>query len=483
MFAIAFADVRIRIRHAIAPLTSALVAWALGAAAPLAGQTPPAATIPAAMAKLRAGNADAAIAIMQTVVARDSNNSRAWRVLGAAEKQAGHFAPAITAYTRALTLDTSATAAVAMYGIGASYARSGNADSAFQWLGRAKSSHRLDLTGIDADTELVTLRNDARYTALRPVPADFADPIVEPVKIVREWDGESANDQFGWIARSIGDVDGDHVADFVTSAPTRSNGGASAGRVYVYSSRTGKLLWTVDGKPGETLGIGIEAAGDVNRDGVPDVIASAPGAGKAYVYSGRDGHVLLTFSAENAADGFGAHVAGNVDVNGDGYPDLLVGAPANSANGKGAGRAYIYSGKDGSLLLTLSGERAGDAFGSTVAGASDRAHGFTFMVGAPGAGDNHTGRTYVYHRAAAATVVCDRIRQHRRRTRRNVSLGPRRYGRRRSGRRLCFGLDQQRQGSGDGKDLRQLRCRRSPTLRPHWRESGRWLWHIVVGRR
>ncbi len=55
--------------------------------------------------------------------------------------------------------------------------------------------------------------------------ATFENPFVEPVKILREWDGEAANDQFGWIARNIGDVDGDGVADMVTSAPTSNGGG------------------------------------------------------------------------------------------------------------------------------------------------------------------------------------------------------------------------------------------------------------------
>src|SRR4029079_17107064 len=116
----------------------------------------------------------------------------------------------------------------------------------------------------------------ARFTALLPAPEDFANPFVEPVTILREWDGEGSGEQFGSIARNIGDVDGDHVADVVTSAPTKNVGGANAGRLYVYSTKTGKLLWQADGHPGDQLGSGVEGAGDTNGDGVPDVIASAP---------------------------------------------------------------------------------------------------------------------------------------------------------------------------------------------------------------
>jgi FG-GAP repeat protein/VCBS repeat protein len=172
-------------------------------------------------------------------------------------------------------------------------------------------------------------------------------------------------------------------------------GGENAGRISVYSSRTGKLLWSADGKPGEQLGTGVESAGDVDGDGVQDVIAGAPYSGRAYVYSGRDGHTLFTLRAENDSDAFGLHVSSAGDVDRDGHADFLVGAPANKSGGRGAGRAYLYSGRDGHLLLTLTGERAGDAFGSTIGGYSDSVRTF-IVVGAPGAGSRKTGRTYVY---------------------------------------------------------------------------------------
>jgi hypothetical protein len=227
-----------------------------------------------------------------------------------------------------------------------------------------------------------------------PSPA-IAGPFVESVTVVHEWIGEGAGDQFGWIARVIGDVDADGYNDFVTSAPTRKNGGDNAGRVYVYSGHSGALLWQVDGAPGDQLGSGIEAAGDVNGDGIGDVIASAPEIDSAYLYSGRDGRTLRTLHGEHGADRFGEHVASVGDLDADGYADVIIGAPGNNAGGKGAGRAYVYSGKSGQLLLTLTGERNGDAFGSTVAGFSDARNHF-IVVGAPGAGPRKSGRVYVY---------------------------------------------------------------------------------------
>ena len=359
----------------------------------IAAQAPPEPTVAAAAARLQALDPAGAVRILEAVVSREPANTRAWRLLGVAHHNAREYDEAIAAYRKALELAPETPQV--FYNLGAAFARKQDTDAAFEWLGKAKATHKLDLTPITSDTDLAALKNDPRFAALLPTAGDFADPFVEPVKIIREWDGEAANDQFGWIARSVGDVDHDRVPDVVTSAPTKDIGGAAAGRVYLYSTKSGRLLWSVDGHPGDRLGSGIEAAGDVNRDGVPDVIASAPGAGKAYVYSGKDGHVLLTFTAEKTSDAFGQHVSGVGDVNGDGYPDVIVGAPANGAGGDGAGRAYVYSGKDGSVLLTLTGGAAHDAFGSAVAG-SHSAKGSVLIVGAPGAGPRHAGRTYVY---------------------------------------------------------------------------------------
>ena len=344
-------------------------------------------------AKLQAGDAAGALAIVEPITAREPKNARAWRVLGLAYIRTKQYDRALAAYSTALELEPNNP--TALYNTGVVHALQGQKDAAFEWLARARSTGKVDITQIDGDNDLVSLKGDVRFAALLPTREEFAKPFVEPVKIIREWDGEAAGDQFGWIARNIGDVDGDHIPDVVTSAPTKDIGGANAGRIYVYSTRTGKLLWTADGHPGDQLGTGVEGAGDTNRDGVPDVVAGAPFGGKAYVYSGKDGHVLLTLTAEDKADQFGQHISSAGDVDHDGYADVIVGAPSNNAGGQGAGRAYVYSGKDGHLLRTLTGEAAGDRFGSTVGGGGGRKQSF-LIVGAPGAGPGKHGRTYVY---------------------------------------------------------------------------------------
>jgi hypothetical protein len=359
------------------------------------GQPPaPPPGLPQAMARLQAQDPAGALAIAEQIVAREPGNARAWRVLGVAAKGTKDLDRAMAAFRKSLELEPANS--TALYNIGVVYALKSDRDRAFEWLGKAKATHRIDMTQIQPDADLASLRDDPRFAALLPVPADFAAPFVEDVKILREWDGEAMNDQFGWIARPIGDVDGDGITDIVTSAPGTPGPGTTApGRVYLYSTKTGKLLWKVDGTGNDRLGTGVEGAGDTNKDGVPDLIASAPGAGHAYVYSGKDGHVLFTMTAEDPADNFGAHASGVGDVNGDGYDDVIVGAPRNAATGAGTGRAYVYSGKDGKVLLTLSGEHAGDGFGAAVAGGRRGSRVF-LIVGAPGAGGTHSGRSYVY---------------------------------------------------------------------------------------
>jgi hypothetical protein len=351
------------------------------------------------MGLLQSGDAAGAAKMLEAVTAREPQNGRAWRNLGVARTQLRDFDGAIAALERSLAVEPAIP--TPLYLIAKVHAARQDKDRTLEWLGKARATGKLDLSQAEVDPEFAFLRADPRFAAVLPQPADFEHPFVEAVTVLREWDGESAGDQFGWIARNLGDVDGDGVPDVVTSAPTRNVGGENAGRIYVYSTKSGKLLWTADGKPGDQLGTGVEGAGDTNADGVPDVIAGAPNGGKAFVYSGKDGKVLHSFVAESANDQLGRHTCGVGDLDRDGFGDVLVGAPGNNAGGEGAGRAYVYSGKDGKVLLTLTGERAGDAFGSTVAGYSDTSRSF-LMVGAPGAGPAHHGRVYVYGGLAAS---------------------------------------------------------------------------------
>ncbi len=347
----------------------------------------------AAQGSIQAGDFASARATLEQLTAHEPDNGIAWALLGYALRNLQDFPAAVAAYEKAVPLRPKAGGTLLQGGM--AQAQAGNLDRAFAWLERAKAAG-MDVTAVDLDPAAAALRADPRYDSLFPTDAEFGDPFVEPARIIREWRGEHAGDQFGWIARDIGDVDGDDVDDVVTSAPTWGPEGSNAGRVYAYSSGTGALLWRADGHPGDQLGTGVEAAGDVDGDGTPDVLAGAPFGDRAVVYSGHDGRVLLEVDAPQPGEAFGRHVADLGDVNDDGHADFVVGAPLNDAAGKDAGRAYVVSGADGSTLLTLTGEEAGDQLGATSGGAVHEGR-MTLIVGAPNAGAGDLGRVYVYH--------------------------------------------------------------------------------------
>jgi hypothetical protein len=140
-------------------------------------------------------------------------------------------------------------------------------------------------------------------------------------------------------------------------------------------------LFTLQGDSpnrGDDFGTCIAAAGDVDRDGYADIIIGAWGAdrggqntGAASVHSGRDGRVLLSWAGDSAGDSFGGAVAGGRDVDRDGYPDLLVGAFFDDANGLESGTVYLFSGRDGRQLRAWHGDDARDKFGCCVAFVTD----------------------------------------------------------------------------------------------------------------
>ncbi len=362
-----------------------------------------AADIAEARAKVKSKDYEAAVEILEKIIQDQPKNPEAWKLLGMSYHAMKMLDDALNAHLRATKFPQ--TRPGAFYNVACVHALQGNKKKAFQYLRKAGTTGAIDLARMENDPDLAHLKDDPQFRDLCPSPEMFADPFVEDVEIIHEWDGEAPLSQFGWIARNIGDVDGDGIFDVTTSAPSLANGGPGAGCVYVYSSKSGKLLWKVKGKPGESLGSGIEAAGDTNGDGIPDVIAGAPSASKAYVYSGKDGAVLLSLAGK-PGDSFGRKVSDVGDVNGDGCDDLLIGAPTESTVAKNAGRLYVYSGKDGKLLFDLAGERAGDNFGSSAGGASTKKE-TLIVVGAPNAGPKKSGRTYVYSGAGELKFVIE----------------------------------------------------------------------------
>ena len=115
-----------------------------------------------------------------------------------------------------------------------------------------------------------------------------------------------------------------------------------------------------------------------NRAGVHDFLVGSPGgdpahAGHADLYSGKTGGLLHRFDGATAGDSFGWAVSSAGDVNHDGRPDIVVGAP-QFWTGAGPGFAYIYSGRTYDLIRTLSGDVTGDQLGSGTGWTRDINH-------------------------------------------------------------------------------------------------------------
>ncbi|MBI3745891.1 MAG: SgcJ/EcaC family oxidoreductase, partial [Chloroflexi bacterium] len=157
-------------------------------------------------------------------------------------------------------------------------------------------------------------------------------------------------------------------------------GPRNTGRVYVYEGLSVEPRHEIDSDAtGAALGaMFLAVPGDLDGDGTPDTYSSdfsnrakGPSTGRVYVHSGRDGHPLLTLTGETAGEGFGTSPADAGDVDGDGRPDLIVGAWQYAGAAIAGGKAYLYSGRDGKPLATFTCRTPGDTFGFDAVGMGD----------------------------------------------------------------------------------------------------------------
>lgn len=193
------------------------------------------------------------------------------------------------------------------------------------------------------------------------------------------FDGESPGDNFGAALATVSDLSGDGVPDLVVGAGLADYSHQNAGAVYLISGADGSVLRRHDGQGTDRrFGFLVCSAGDANGDGFEDYAASARSdnsfrypSGMVVLYSGADGSVLREFRSARNWDRFGHALAPAGDVNGDGFDDLLIGAPDDDFAGIGTGSAFVYSGEDGSPLHTLRGSKTWDRFGKSVCSLGD----------------------------------------------------------------------------------------------------------------
>ena len=156
--------------------------------------------------------------------------------------------------------------------------------------------------------------------------------------------GDAPGDQFGSAVSGVGDVNGDGTRDFAVAASQSGNSGP--GYVRVYSGARGTVLHTFVGDLSTPVfGWAVRGAGDMNGDGMADILVGgfAYRNGWARVYSGADGSILYHLSGQSPNEGFGDSVSGAGDVNGDGLGDIIVGSPWSETGDAGStGSATVF---------------------------------------------------------------------------------------------------------------------------------------------
>ena len=180
------------------------------------------------------------------------------------------------------------------------------------------------------------------------------------------FDGESAKDEAGQAVSAVGDINGDGYDDSLVGAPKNDESAKNAGAAYLLlgaAAVPSSALSNADAKltgegEGDNAGYSMAAAGDVNSDGFMDILIGAPVEDESGAFAGAAYLLLGAVSALPTVDLSGADakltgetqhqvgsaVSGAGDINGDGHPDLLIGAPYESSISDNAGAAFIVFG-------------------------------------------------------------------------------------------------------------------------------------------
>ena len=235
----------------------------------------------------------------------------------------------------------------------------------------------VDTNGYNSGAAYVIFGSDEDYPAAIDVDTLDGD-------IGFRINGALVDSRTGWTVSNAGDINDDGIDDLFIGAP--HVGATNGGSYIVFGTDTGVPatleLGTLDGSNGfritndvgdEASGMPVSAAGDINGDGIDDIIMGSPGAdphgsnsGSAYVIFGKTTPfaATLNLSTVNGTNGFridgssignilGASVSGAGDFNGDGFDDLIVGAKYANPNGHNSGAIYVVFGTNAGFPATL----------------------------------------------------------------------------------------------------------------------------------
>jgi hypothetical protein len=240
---------------------------------------------------------------------------------------------------------------------------------------------------------------------------------------------------FGESVAGSGDLNRDGYDDIVIGAPGTDNGGSNRGSSFVYYGSASGLvagspleLDEPDDEDGAEFGLRVAGAGDVNGDGYDDIVIGAhntnnggSGRGSAFLYYGSASGLVAASPLElddpdnQDSAFFGSSVAGAGDVNGDGYDDIVIGAPGTNNNGSSRGSAFVYNGSASGLStaspleLEDPDDEDDSEFGFATASAGDvNGDGYgEVVVGAPHTSNGGTwrGSAFVYNGSASGLIT------------------------------------------------------------------------------